>query len=111
MIWSWEVRLYSPDGALKAEFQHSTFKGLFLRGLRQRGSKFVPNLSERGRAEYAVLELCDGKRSLGEIAEALLPRFSRMFKTPLEAHEFAANVLQDPSTEVSAPTDPDESQT
>jgi precorrin-6B methylase 2 len=103
MIWSWEVRLYSPDGALKAEFQHSTFKGLFLGGLRQRSSRFVPNLSERGHAERAVLELCDGKRSLAEIAQAILPRFSGMFKTPLQAHEFAADVLRDPATEVDAP--------
>jgi protein arginine N-methyltransferase 1 len=96
MIWSWEVRLRTPEGALKAEFQHSTFKGLFLSGLRRRGSQFVPTLSEWGRAERAVLELCDGKRTLGEIAEAILPRFSGIFKTALEAQEFAADILQDP---------------
>jgi hypothetical protein len=111
MIWSWEVRLYAPDGALKAEFQHSTFKGLLLRALRQRGSKFVPALSERGRAEQAVLELCDGKRTLAEIAELVLARFSGMFKSPLEAQEFAADVLQDASAEIAAPSHPDSPQT
>jgi SAM-dependent methyltransferase len=107
MIWSWEVRLHAPDGMLKAEFRHSTFKGLFLSGLQQRGSKFVPILSERGRAERAVLELCDGKRSLGEIAEAILPRFPAMFKSPQEAGKFSADVLQDASAEIGAPPYPD----
>jgi hypothetical protein len=33
-----------------------------------------------------------------------------MFKTPLQAQEFAADVLQDPSTEVDAPPCADEPQ-
>lgn len=92
-IWSWDVRLCGLDGVLKAEFHHSTFFGEFLNNLRKRGPATVPALSERNQAKLAVLELCDGKRSLGEIAEAVLPRFPQRFKTKLDAQTFASGIL------------------
>jgi protein arginine N-methyltransferase 1 len=94
MIWSWDVWLYGPDGTPRAEFHQSTFFGLFLEGLRKYGSGSVPSLSERGRAELAVLELCDGKRSMGEIAETILRGFPQMFETEPAAQTFAALLLQ-----------------
>ena len=93
-IWSWVVRLYGADGALKAEFQQSTFFGLFLEGMREPPSSIVPTLSERRQAERAVLDLCDGKLSVGEIAEAIRERFPERFKSASEAVVFAGDVLK-----------------
>ena len=93
-IWSWDVRLYGLDGVLKAEFHHSTFFGQFLEGLRKYGSGAVPTLSEPEQAKLAALELCDGKRSMAEIAEAVVLRFPQRFKTASEALAFAGGVLR-----------------
>jgi SAM-dependent methyltransferase len=84
-IWSWVVRLFGADGVLKAEFHQSTFFGLFLEGLRKHAPSTVPTLPERRQAERTVLDLCDGKRSMSEIAEAVMPRFPHRFKSMSEA--------------------------
>jgi SAM-dependent methyltransferase len=94
-IWTWTVRVCNAAGQIKADFKHSTFKGLLLRkmDLTVRGAAFVPRLSTLGGAELAVLTHCDGATSLGRIAEIIHSRFPHLFESPAEAQSFAASVL------------------
>ena len=53
-----------------------------------------PTLGERRGAERVVLDLCDGMRSMGEIAEVVRARFPKRFKSASEALAFAGDVLK-----------------
>jgi hypothetical protein len=100
-ILGWDVWVYGPSGILKAEFHHSTFYGLLLakEDLAKCASGSVPVLSERGKAELAVLSMCDGTCSRDEIAVAILQRFPRTLKSLAEARALVAEVLKGSRTE------------
>jgi hypothetical protein len=97
MTWVWDVLVRDSAGALRAGFHHSTFHGLLLspKELVNRTSGFVPSLSERGMAQMAALELCNGQSSLGEIAETIRSRFPALFASQAAAQDFAASLLNE----------------
>ena len=57
------------------------------------GVPLSPTLTERGQARMTVLELCDGRRSLGEIETEMLRRHPQLFDTPSAAALFVAEVV------------------
>jgi protein arginine N-methyltransferase 1 len=89
---TWKIEVMGRDGAAKEKSTHSTFKGTLIakEELRKMRPDYVPRLSAPGEIERAVLELCDGARSVGEISRELRLCFPKNFRSPEEA-EAAVN--------------------
>jgi hypothetical protein len=100
IILTWDVWLNGTDGDLHAEFHHSNFHSLLLtkQDLVKRASGYVPLLSEKGKAKLAVLESCDGKLSLDEIAAIVLKQFPQLLTNMETARALTAEVLEDSNT-------------
>jgi type I protein arginine methyltransferase len=84
---TWKVEVPGRDGRAKEKFTHSTFKGTLIAKdeLDRMRRDYVPRLSTRGEAERAILELCDGTRSVRQIAQEVLLRFPENFHSADEA--------------------------
>ncbi|MGH9802038.1 MAG: hypothetical protein ACRD82_16875, partial [Blastocatellia bacterium] len=82
-VWSWQtlIREQGKAGAVKAQFQQSTFFGVPLSSsqLRRRASGFLPTLDEEGQVTQFVFARMTGAISLGEIADQLLAEFPSQF--------------------------------
>ena len=91
---NWNVEVWSSD-TRKAAFRHSTFCGMLIsrEDLSRMRPDFTPTLTERGQARMTVLELCDGRRPLGEIETEMLRRHPQLFDTPSAAASFVAEVV------------------
>ena len=91
---NWNVEVWSSD-TRKAAFRHSTFRGMLIsrEDLSRMRPDFTPTLTERGQARMTVLELCDGRRPLGEIETEMLRRHPQLFDTPGAAASFVAEVV------------------
>ena len=87
---TWNVEVTGRDGSAKDKFVHSTFKGTLIarEDLRKMRPEYMPRLSAWGEAERAILELCDGSRSVRQIAQEVHLRFPENFRSPdkVEAH-------------------------
>jgi protein arginine N-methyltransferase 1 len=92
---TWKVEVTGRDGATKEKSTHSTFKGTLIvkEELRKMRPDYVPRLSAPGEIERAVLELCDGARSVGEIAHELGLRFPQIFRSPEEADAAVSRIV------------------
>jgi len=86
-IYSWDTRVLAPDGGLKADFRQSTFYGTPLSPatLQRRAAGHAPGLAEKGRIDRLVLEMMDGRTSLGDMARRLLGEFPQRFAGEAEA--------------------------
>ena len=76
-------------------FSHSTWQGLLLAPedlLRSRPDR-VPKLRREGQARITVLGYCDGRRTAGEIEQAVLRDHPNLFPSPAETSRFVAQVL------------------
>ena len=62
-------------------------------GSREEPAQFVPVLSARGEARRSVVNLCDGRRTRGDIEQEVQRRHSDLFPTLAEAAEFVAEVV------------------
>ena len=84
-----------PDPASKGRFAHSTFQGMLLckEDLERTDVQFVPRLSPWGEARRSVLELCDGRRALGDIEREVHRRHPAIFLSPAEAAAFVTEVV------------------
>jgi Ribosomal protein L11 methyltransferase (PrmA) len=100
-IVSWTVDVrdgragYEPAPASKGRFAHSTFQGMLLcqEDLERTDLQFVPRLSPWGQARRSVLELCDGRRALGDIEREVHRRHPAIFQSPAEAAAFVTEVV------------------
>ena len=88
---AWEVR-HLPTGKT---FRHSTWQGeLQAQGQLERSSpQHVPTLNSNALAKHKVLALCDGKRSISQIQEAVLREHPDLFPSVKEVNRFVASVL------------------
>ena len=88
---AWEVR-HLPTGKT---FRHSTWQGeLQAQGQLARSSPaHVPTLNSSARAKQKVLALCDGKRSISQIQDAVLREHPDLFPSSSEVNRFVASVL------------------
>jgi protein arginine N-methyltransferase 1 len=79
----------------KGRFAHSTFQGMLLckEDLKRTDLQFVPRLSPWGEARRSVLELCDGRRALGEIEREVQHRHPALFQSLAEAAAFVTEVV------------------
>ena len=84
-----------PDPTSKGRFAHSTFQGMLLckEDLERTDLQFVPRLSPWGEARRSVLELCDGRRALGDIEREVHRRHPAIFQSPAEAAAFVTEVV------------------
>lgn len=92
---NWNVTVLAADGGKKAQFRHSTFKGMLLpeENARRCAPDYVPLLNRPGRARRSVVDLCDGKRTNREIADEVFRRHPEVFSDPDESALFVAEVL------------------
>jgi len=97
---SWSVKVW-PAAALggraraKVHDRHSTAMGMLIsrEDLARTDPGSVPSLSPWGKARQTVLELCDGKRTLGEIERGVFARHGALFRTRADAAAFTAEVV------------------
>lgn len=91
---AWRGRIRSSSGR-ETRFSHSTLRGMLLTAedVRRLDPATSPRLTERGRARLSVLELCDGRRPLGEIEREVLRRHPGLFRSHADAAVFVAEVV------------------
>ena len=95
-IVNWSVDIMDArSGGAKAKFRHSTWKGMLLppEDILRTQACFRPKLIPRGEARRAVVNLCDGVRTVGEIEEELLRLHPNLFRSRDEAAVFVAEVV------------------
>lgn len=82
-IWRWDTRVLNQgdSGQVKANFKQSTFFGVPLSSarLRRQAASHVPVLNENGQIDRLILDLMDGRTSLGDIASSVLARYPSHF--------------------------------
>jgi len=91
-FWQWETSV-CRNGDEIAKFSQTDFsvkKEEFL--IRQEG--FRPILSRRGEIERKGLNLCDGTRAMGEIAESIKAEYPGEYKSIEEAFETVMGILR-----------------
>jgi protein arginine N-methyltransferase 1 len=98
LTWNVEVREHQSGACVsgaKARFGHSTLHGMLLcaEDLQRTRPDFVPRLSPWGEARRSILELCDGRRALAEIEQAIFERHPNLFLNHGEAAAFVAEVV------------------
>jgi protein arginine N-methyltransferase 1 len=83
------------QGAKKAAFTHSTFRGMLIckEDLERTSPHFIPKLSPWGEARLSVLTLCDGRRALSEVEQEVYRRHPKLFRSLSEAEVFVAEVV------------------
>jgi type I protein arginine methyltransferase len=95
MVWVWDARVLDCAGELKADFHHSSFHGEMTSkdDLTRVGSSFIPVSSERNKAALMVLQCCDGKSSISDIAAKVRASFPELLANQPAAEAFAASIL------------------
>ena len=86
-IWRWDTRIRDASGRVKANFKQSTFNA-FLESpdrLQQRTADHVPTLTRDGQIDRFIMEMMDGKASLGDIARRVVAEFPPRFAGEKEA--------------------------
>lgn len=91
---TWSVGV-TRGTAVLGRFRHSTLNGMLMsrEDLRRMDPRFAPTLTDRGAARLSVLSLCDGRRPLAEIEQAVFDRHSELFPSVAEAGAFVAEVV------------------
>ena len=74
---------------------HTTLRGMLVtrEDLARARPDFVPVLSPRGAGRLTTLQLCDGKRTLREVEDAVFDRHQDLFSSRGEAAAFVAEVV------------------
>jgi protein arginine N-methyltransferase 1 len=82
-LWCWDTRVMVPGDStwIKASFKQSEFFGTPISPKRRRNldAGHVPRLDEDGEIDRFLLELIDGKNSLGDMARRAATRFPARF--------------------------------
>jgi protein arginine N-methyltransferase 1 len=86
-LFAWSTTIATSAGREKAAFRQTTLDSLPLSpGLLRRSSEYHrPVLAARGRSTLLVLELMDGTRTIGEIADELTASFPSTYRSRSEA--------------------------
>lgn len=82
-VWRWDTRIVSQKdaGRVKANFKQSTFHSSLLSPtqLFKKTADYVAVLGEDGEIDRFILDMMDGHKALGEIADALAESFPNHF--------------------------------
>ena len=91
---TWKIAI-KGKGTEKARFTHSTMRSLLLTpdALANTDPASKPQLSALGDARRAVLELCDGTRSLAEIEQRIHQRFGTILGNMQQTSQLVAEVV------------------
>jgi protein arginine N-methyltransferase 1 len=86
-VWSWSTSIHDANGAAKASFSQSTFKGFPLppRLLRAQQETYVPQMSDEARADVTALNAIAQGLSIGDVAALLMREYAAQFPTKTEA--------------------------
>lgn len=87
-VWSWKTKVSSNDTPRpRIEFNQSTFFGYPLSQWQVacRSENHSTHLSEDGLIDRTILDLMDGKTTIGQISQQLRNKFPSKFSTPQEA--------------------------
>lgn len=107
---TWEVTVINKGGpshpSQKIYFNHSTFKGLpisldTLRDLKDSSKGYKPRLSEEGEIELLILNLCNGEKTIQEIAQELKRKYPLRYRNIKEAIYKVVTVMGKYSTDKS----------
>lgn len=96
-VWNWHTKIYSSDKkSLKAEFQQSTLRGMFIapKTILKGSEYFVPTQNSEAKIDAFILNKIDGEMMNGDIAEELQTNFPEKFKTFDEALEKVSQLAQ-----------------
>jgi hypothetical protein len=96
--WRWQVEISAEDAEgklVRRRFEHSTFLShpFSEATLRHRRVDAVPRLSKKGEAALFLLGLCDGRRTIGEMQEAVAARYGECWVSHADIVAFVAGVL------------------
>ncbi len=93
---NWNVDVLNGNaGSKKDSFRHSTWKGMLIpaEDLQRTQPGFKPKLTPRGEGRRTVVNLCDGVRTLTEIADEVFRLHPDLFRNREEAAVFVAEVV------------------
>ena len=92
---SWRVKIFNKGLRPRAQFAHSTFRGMLLcpEDLHKAKPDFVPRLTSWGEARRSVVDLCDGRRNLVTIEQEVYKRHPNLFASIAEAAAFVVEVM------------------
>lgn len=95
-VWTWETRIARQGAAPRHHFRQSTFfsQPLPAGDLQRHSPAFVPRSTTRMEIDRAALDLVDGARSLGEVADNLLASFPGAFASRQDAIGHLAALLE-----------------
>lgn len=93
LIVSWWASIRTAAGEKRVS--QSTLRGMLMTAddLRRVSPASKPRLTERGLARQTVLALCDGERDLSVIEREVFARHRSLFRSPVEASVFVAEVV------------------
>lgn len=81
-IYTWDTLVTAVDGSRKARFRQSTFNAKpIAQRARVASEQHVPDLSDGGRVDLAILQGMAASQSQGAIAETLMAQFPTKFPT------------------------------
>jgi protein arginine N-methyltransferase 1 len=91
---SWSVRCRRGDAEL-ASARQSTLRGMLLEreDLTAAAERSRPLLNKWAAARASIIELCDGRRELGEIERLVFERHAALFANAMQAKIFVAEVV------------------
>lgn len=100
-LWRWRVTCIRPGtegmpDTTIAAFDQSTLFGQLLsrNALHKRGTNYVPDLSEKGRADLAILQAMNGTQTVADIARWFMQTFPNRFADERAALEHVRNLSQ-----------------
>ena len=96
-VWRWDSKVLDPDNSVKADFKQTTLYSTLLSPaqLAKKTANYVATLSDDGQVDRYILEMMDGKRALGEIADLLVRDFPDQFRGRNEALGRVGNLSQE----------------
>jgi protein arginine N-methyltransferase 1 len=93
-VYVWDVTV-TAGGSAPIRSRHTTLRGMLLsrEDVRLTSPESRPRLNAHGRARLAILELCDGQRTLRAIELDVRNRFPDLFASAADAEAFVAEVV------------------
>ncbi|MBN1996268.1 50S ribosomal protein L11 methyltransferase [candidate division KSB1 bacterium] len=92
VFWQWDTTVTREKKVFK-NYRQSNFN-LTADDLKAGKANHIPRLSETGLVQREILALCDGKRPVQEIAQAVQQRFGAVFQNQISAQQRVAEVLK-----------------
>jgi type I protein arginine methyltransferase len=95
-VWRWSTAVIRPGGEIKQRLDQSTFfsSPISPSAIQLRHPAHVPVLGAEGQIDRTILELIDGSKAVGAIAEALATSYPERFHTARDALRRVSRVVR-----------------